>query len=76
MPETRTVAELAAETLGRTVRLEDATRDRTFIMGRVTDIRHRLVGDPPVPETRLKVEVFGDQLIVLTFAPDREIEVH
>jgi len=55
-------AELTADALGRTVRIE--TGDRQFLRGRLVRIRHKLVRD--VSETRLDLEV-GEQRVTAGF---------
>ena len=60
-------AELTADHLGRTVKINSS--DPTFIVGRLVSIRHKQVGKSGTPETetRLEVEVPGDQRIRVGF---------
>ena len=62
MSEQIRAAELTADALGRTVRIE--TGDRQFLRGRLVRIRHKLVRD--VSETRLDLEV-GEQRVTAGF---------
>jgi hypothetical protein len=56
-------AELTADALGRTVRIDHG--DRTFLTGRLVRIRHKLVRDET--ETQLEIEVVGDQRVSVGF---------
>ena len=56
-------AELTADHLGTTVRIH--TTDQTSLTGRLVKIRHMQVNDET--ETRLDLEVLGDQLISAGF---------
>ena len=62
MSEQIRAAELTADALGRTVRIE--TGDREFLRGRLVRIRHKLVRDES--ETRLDLEV-GEQRVTAGF---------
>ena len=62
MSEQIRAAELTADALGRTVRIE--TGDRQFLRGRLVRIRHKLVRDES--ETRLDLEV-GEQRVTAGF---------
>jgi hypothetical protein len=77
MPETFSAADLTADTLGRLVRLEGSTPAGGSVFGRVVEVRHRLVGDdhPPAGQTRLKIQVFADQVIVVTVPSDQQITI-
>jgi hypothetical protein len=77
MPETVRAADITADTLGRTVRVEDSAPPGGTVFGRVVEVRHRLVGrdHPPAGQTRLKIQAFGDQVIVVTVASDQQITV-
>jgi hypothetical protein len=63
VPEQIRAAELTADALGRTVRIDPA--DRPFLTGRLVSIRHKLVRDET--ETRLEIEVVGDQRVSVGF---------
>ena len=56
-------AELTADHVGRTVKIDSG--DQTFLVGRLVSIRHKQVGNAATPETetRLELEVPGDQRI-------------
>ena len=60
-------AELTADHVGRTVKIDSG--DQAPIMGRLLEIRHKQVGKTAAPETetRLEIEVFGDQSIRVGF---------
>jgi hypothetical protein len=60
-------AELTADHLGRTVRINPG--DPTVIVGRLVSIRHKQVGNAATPETetRLELEGPGDQRIRVGF---------
>jgi hypothetical protein len=60
-------AELTADHLGRTVKINAG--DQTFVVGRLVSIRHRQVGNAAIleTETRLELEVPGDQRISVGF---------
>ena len=59
-------AELTADHLGRTVRVDPG--DPTVIVGRLVSIRHRVrKADPSETETQLEIEVPGDQHIKVRF---------
>jgi hypothetical protein len=60
-------AELTADHLGRTVRINPG--DPTVIVGRLVSIRHRVrkAAAPSETETQLEVEVPGDQRIRAAF---------
>jgi hypothetical protein len=59
-------AELTADHLGRTVRINPG--DPTVIVGRLVSIRHRIrKAAPSETETQLEVEVPGDQRIRVGF---------
>jgi hypothetical protein len=77
MPELVRAADLTADTLGRSVRLEDSTPGGGTVFGRVVEVRHRLVGGdhPPASQTRFKIQVFEDQVIVVTVASEQQITV-
>ena len=77
MPETVRAADITADTLGRSVRLEGSAPGGGTVFGRVVEVRHRLVGDdhPPASQTRFKIQVFGDQVIVVTVASEQQITV-
>ena len=62
MSEQIRAAELTADALGRTVRIE--TGDRQFLRGRLVRIRHKLVRDES--ETRLDL-VVGEQRVTAGF---------
>ena len=60
-------AELTADHVGRTVKIDPG--DQTFLEGRLVSIRHKQVGNAATPETetRLELEVPGDQRIRVGF---------
>jgi hypothetical protein len=60
-------AELTADHVGRTVKIDSG--DQTFLVGRLVSIRHKQVGNAATPETetRLELEVPGDQRIRVGF---------
>jgi hypothetical protein len=60
-------AELTADHVGRTVKID--LGDLTFLEGRLVSIRHKQVGKAATPETetRLELEVPGDQRIRVGF---------
>ena len=62
MSEQIRAAELTADALGRTVRIE--TGDRQFLRGRLVRIRHKLVRDES--ESRLDL-VVGEQRVTAGF---------
>ena len=62
MSEQIRAAELTADALGRTVRIE--TGDRQFLRGRLVRIRHKLVRDES--ESRLDL-VVGEQRVTAAF---------
>jgi hypothetical protein len=60
-------AELTADHLGRTIKLDPA--DQTSRVGRLVSVRHKRVGKaaPSETDTRLELEVPGDQHIRMAF---------
>jgi hypothetical protein len=60
-------AELTADHVGRTAKIDPG--DQTFLEGRLVSIRHKQVGNAATPETetRLELEVPGDQRIRVGF---------
>ena len=60
-------AELTADYVGRTVKVD--TGDQPFLVCRLVSIRHKQVGNAATPETetRLELEVPGDQRIRVGF---------
>ena len=56
-------AELTADHVGRTVKIDPG--QQTFLVGRLVSVRHKQVGNGGTPETetRLELEVPGDQRI-------------
>jgi hypothetical protein len=68
MVEQIRAAELTADHLGRSVRI-DPGDEFPFVTGRIVRIGHRQVGNPAAPETetRLEVEVLGDQRVTVGF---------
>ena len=56
-------AELTADHLGRTVKIDAG--EQAFVVGRLVKIRHRQVKDET--ETRLDLEVVGDQRVSVGF---------
>ena len=67
-PEQIRTAELNADHLGRTVRIDPG--DQTSVMGRLTEVRHKQVGaeDSPGVETRLELRVLGAQRVAVGFS--------
>jgi hypothetical protein len=67
MVEQIRAAELTADHLGRRVRIDPG--DQSFLMGRLVKVQHRQVGNPAAPETetRLDVEVVGEQVVTVGF---------
>ena len=59
-------AELTADNLSRTVRID---HDDTFVVGHLVKIRHRRSGNAGAHDidTRLVIEVLGDQPVVKRF---------
>ena len=60
-------AELTADHLGRTIKLDPG--DQTSRVGRLVSVRHKRVGNaaPSETDTRLELEVPGDQHIRMAF---------
>ena len=60
-------AELTADHVGRTVKIDPG--DQTFLVGRLVSIRHKQVGNAATPETetRLELDVPGNQRIRVGF---------
>lgn len=54
-------AELTADHLGRRIKLDRTDDDRTFAIARIVRIRHKQIGDSDETETRLTLELVGDQ---------------
>jgi hypothetical protein len=54
-------AELTADHLGRRIKLDRTDDDRTFAIARIVRIRHKQTGDSDETETRLTLELVGDQ---------------
>jgi hypothetical protein len=60
-------AELTADHLGRRIRLDHIDDDRSFAIARIVRIRHKRIGDADETETRLTLELVGDQRITPRF---------
>jgi hypothetical protein len=61
-------AELTADHLGRRIKLDRTyDDDRTFAIARIVRIRHKQIGDSDETETRLTLELVGDQRITPRF---------
>jgi hypothetical protein len=62
-------AELTADHLGRRIRLDYTNDDDTFAIARLVMIRHKQVGKSAdtETETRLDVELMGNQRITVRF---------
>jgi hypothetical protein len=60
-------AELTADHLGRAVKIGHG--DQSFITGRLLEIRHQQIGETTglETETRLEIEVLGDQSVRVGF---------
>ena len=60
-------AELTADHLGRTVKIDPG--EESFVTGRIVRIGHRRVGRTATPETetQLEIEVLGEQTIRVGF---------
>ena len=60
-------AELTADHLGRTVKIDPG--DQTSLVGRLVRLQHKQVGNAATPETetRLELEVPGEQRIRASF---------
>ena len=54
-------AELTADHLGRRIKLDRTDDDRTFAIARTVRIRYKQIGDSDETETRLTLELVGDQ---------------
>ena len=50
-----------ADHLGRRIKLDRSDDDRTFAIARTVRIRHKQIGDSDETETRLILELVGDQ---------------
>ena len=60
-------AELTADHLGRRIKLDRTDDDRTFAIARIVRIRYKQIGDSDETETRLTLELVGDQRITPQF---------
>jgi hypothetical protein len=58
-------ADLTADHLGRRIKLDRTDDDRTFAIARIVGIRHKQIGDSDETETRLTLELVGDQRITM-----------
>jgi hypothetical protein len=60
-------ADLTADHRGRRIKLDRTDDDRTFAIARIVRIRHKQIGDSDETETRLSLELVGDQRITPRF---------